>query len=109
MKKWTHNKSGKDYHELADGPFSGEHCRVNDYDFVVGVDTPGSGMKVYPQAMFDPTPHRGSTLYYGQMQTDEPVEPGDILRCYKALWDGKMWFRPIREWDERYTAVEDLP
>lgn len=109
MKKWTHNGTGKDYYEIGDGPFSGVRCRVNDYDFVVAVDTPGKGLAIYPQASFDPTPHRGGTVYYGQMQTDDPVEPGDMLRVYKAAQDGKTWFRPLREWtDDRFTCIADL-
>lgn len=110
MKKWTHNGTGHDYHEVANGVFAAERCRVNDYDFVVGVLRSNGEFKVYPQATFNKVEHAGGIFYYGQMQTDDPVEPGDELRCYRAVFDGKTWFRPLREWtDDRFTCMADLP
>lgn len=107
-KRWTHNATGKDYFELDRGPFAGERCRVNDYDFVVAVSRPGVPMQVFPQALFKPEDYRGATLYYGQMQTSDPVEKGDELIAYKAKEDGKTWFRPEREWATRMTCISDM-
>jgi hypothetical protein len=108
MKKWTHNTTGRDYHELGTGPFSSEKVRVNDYDFVVGVDHAVEGFKVFAQMNFDPAPHCGATFYYGQIQSGDPVEFGTDLRVYRSDHDGKVWFRPVPEFETRFTCIADL-
>jgi hypothetical protein len=105
MEKWTHQSTGRDYWEIGRGPYSAKNTRVNDYDFVVGVDAPGEPLKIYPQLNFSPDKHRGATLYYGQMQTGDPVEEGHVLVGYKSDLDGKIWFRPVAEFEHRFVNI----
>jgi hypothetical protein len=105
VEKWTHNSTGRDYFELGRGPYSSENTRVNDYDFVVGVDAPGEPLKIFPQMNFNKDEHRGATFYFGQMQTADPVEFGHELVGYRSDVDNKIWFRPTAEFEHRFTNI----
>lgn len=110
MKKWTHNRTGSDYYELGRGQFVATGQRVNDYDFVVGYLMPNNTIEIRPQPAENGVPeeYRGCTVYFGQMQTENPVKVGTILVVYKSVLTGKIWFRPESEWAERFTCILDV-
>lgn len=111
MRKWTHNRTGGDYWELGRGPMVATGVRLNDYDFVVGYLKPDGSIDILPQPTDNGVPeeYRGCTIYFGQVQSADPIEEGTMLVVYRSETTGKIWFRPEREWTpDRFTAILEL-